>query len=266
MTFRTCSISQSRSDAPPTSPRTYNQIKEQLVSTTSVNKFTFPTVGNTASSESQVLRNFDNNRCRCSEAPDDFNNAYRPEDAQSRFEDKVHQNALWYEIVDIDTPFVVVDVSSLRAPIEKRQDCALYGRYLRVSVFDKNLKLLWTDQNYNACNLVRMSGDSSYQLDQEGAADLGINTFYSESSRGAGLPANENTGVAYPVGANGPLIVAKDGKICVKTEYDVDKDTGEKRDEPGSNTVKAQVEELYITIETPIIITANSFSTSPGRS
>ena len=249
---------------PPTSPRTYNQIKEQLVSTTSVNKFTFPTVGNTASSKSQVLRNFDNERCKCSEAPDDYNNAYRPEDAQSRFEERVHQNALWYEMVDIDTPFVVVDISSLKKPIDKRQDCALYGRYLRVSVFDKNLQLLWTVDNHDACNLVRMSGDSSYQLDQEGAADLGINTFYSESSRGAGLPANENTGVAYPVGANGPLIVAKDGKICVKTEYDVDKDTGEKRDEPGANTVKAQVEELYITIETPIIITANSFSTSPG--
>ena len=55
----------------------------------------------------------------------------------------------------------------------------------------------------------------------------------------AGEAPSTNNGVAYGVGGNGPLIVERDGVLCIKTE-----------DADGN-----QIENLYITVESAIVST-----------
>ncbi len=235
-------------------PLTWLETKQQLLSTVPTNAFLFAP-GQSGAVGDSIIRRYEREYCKCCieeqegstpESPEynGLDAGYQDFSVALRFEDHVHKNALWYEVTDIDTPFIIIDLSKVKNPERHHRDCAIYSRFFRVSAFDASLNLLQTTEDHDACKLVRVSGeemnDGVVNLDSEGMGALsGWEVFYAPSSQNAGESPSTNNGVAYGVGGNGPLIVERDGVLCIKTE-----------DADGN-----QIENLYITVESAIVST-----------
>ena len=63
------------------------------------------------------------------------------------FAPKVHKNALWYKVTNIQTDYIMVNISKVTEPISDFKDCLTYSKELRLSAFDSTLQLISINSN-----------------------------------------------------------------------------------------------------------------------
>jgi len=65
-----------------------------------------------------------------------------PPSVTGYFNQKVHKNAIWYKVNNIDTDFIMINISKITNPNELFYDCLTYSNHLRLSVFDSTFSLI----------------------------------------------------------------------------------------------------------------------------
>lgn len=100
----------------------------------------FITETNAGSKEDTVITYVGNNFSSV-QAPSSVcgeNCGYDEGKVEASFLNSVHKNAIWYNVTNVDSDFVVLNFSNLVDPAVNFRDCLTYSRYLRLTVIDQS--------------------------------------------------------------------------------------------------------------------------------